>query len=160
MIGPFTSDRWKVIPPSLSRWLIASRLSSADEVNRIHRRAFKDHVPDRRVSRDRVVDQVLDETGVREVEAGVHAERQDFRVGHDLVACDIAESRGPRDLAHHRHMRPRRTVEVEEDRETYARQQPRLHALDQREEDRGGHCRAIGPGIDPGVFERAQVHQR
>ena len=28
--GPFTSDRWSVIPPSFSRWLIASRLSSAE----------------------------------------------------------------------------------------------------------------------------------
>ena len=30
-------------------------------------------------------------------------------------------------------------AEVEEDRETHTRQQPRLHALQQGEEDRGGH---------------------
>jgi len=31
MTGPFTSERCKVIPPSFSRRLIASRLSSAEE---------------------------------------------------------------------------------------------------------------------------------
>jgi hypothetical protein len=47
---------------------------------------------------------------------------------------------------------------VEEDRQPHARQQARLYALDQREEYRGGHRCTIGPGIVPGVLERADVY--
>ena len=72
-------------------------------------------MPDRRVSRNRPVDIVLDETGVREVETGVHPKRQDFGVGHYRMAGHVAEIHGSRQLAHHRYMRLGRIIKVEED---------------------------------------------
>ena len=47
MTGPFTSDKWKVIPPSLSRRLMASRLSSAEASIAFTAGTFENDVTDR-----------------------------------------------------------------------------------------------------------------
>jgi hypothetical protein len=111
-------------------------------------------VADRWVGRDRVVDEVLDEASVWEVETGVHPERQNLGRDHDCVAAHVAEIHGAWNLAYDRHMRFRRAVEVEEDREPHARQQARLHALHQGEEndrDDRRHDHVVGE-CPAGVF--------
>ena len=77
-------------------------------------------------------------------------------VGHHGVARDVAEARRARDLAHHRDVRPRRGVEVEEDRQPHADQEARLDALHERDEDRGRHRREVGLRVVPGALEGAE----
>ena len=81
-----------------------------------------------------------------EIQASIHADGQDLGVGEDDVSCNITESRGAGDLAHDRDVRPRRAVQVQEDRRAHAHYQVRLDTLHQGDEYRGGQRREIGPG--------------
>ena len=79
MTGPFTSDRWSVTPPSFSRRLMASRLSSAEASMAFTAGHSRMTWRIAGFGGDRAVDPVLEEAGVGEVEALVDPQRQDLR---------------------------------------------------------------------------------
>ncbi len=78
---------------------------------------------------DGLVHEVLQETGVREIETGIHAEGQNFGIGDDIVAGDVTEMRGAGYLAHDCHMWLRSAVQVEKNREAHACKQAGLDPL-------------------------------
>ena len=74
-------------------------------VDGVHPGTLEDEVPDGGVGGDGLVHEILDEARVRKVEAGIDPERHDLGIGDHLVAFDVAEMLGSRDLAQHRDVR-------------------------------------------------------
>ena len=75
------------------------------EVNCVDGRALQNHVPDRRITGDAVVDLILKKPRVGKIEALVHPQGHDSGVGDHLVAQDIAVVFGARHAAHFGDMR-------------------------------------------------------
>ena len=115
-------------------------------------------MPDRRVVRNGLVNQIFNEAGVRKIKTGVYPQRQNLGIGHHGMASHVAEIHGSGELTDHCHMRSRRGVEVEEDRQPHACKQPGLNTIHPGQEDRGDHSGKVGKRILPSSFECAKVY--